>query len=210
MKKPRAKAKVDWEDEVEVIAPNKQALSNIEKLITKAIGLSKQIDELKQMTNVLVEDFDKIMYHLIPDAMSSAGVSKFTTTQGVKVEVDDFLSGSLPKEDVKKREAALQWLHANGGLDIIKGMIVIPFSKGEHNFKEAIKSNLRDLKADYKEVEDVHASTLKAFAREKMKKGEEVPFETLGLFAGRRAKIENVKEVPEGVRRRKKVEQGDS
>ena len=39
------------------------------------------------------------------------------------------------------------------------------------------------------EAESVHPQTLAAFAREKLKAGEEVPLDLLGLYAGRQAKV---------------------
>jgi hypothetical protein len=39
------------------------------------------------------------------------------------------------------------------------------------------------------ESEGIHAQTLLAFVREKLRNGEEVPIDTLGLYAGRVAKV---------------------
>jgi hypothetical protein len=51
---------------------------------------------------------------------------------------------------------------------------------------------LDSVDAEYVDQNDVPHMTLKAFARERLRNGEEVPLELLGWFAGRKASIDNL------------------
>lgn len=188
------KKPIDLEEELGVTTPDLDQLKTLEEMVNKALLLTKQIEDMQATMTAWNIDLYKITWQLIPDAMSAAGVNKFTTKDGFKVEIEDFIRGSLPKDDEAKRKAAIEWLMENGGADIVKGQIIVPFAKGDHNYKEEIKANLKGMKADFLENEDVHPMTLKAFAREKIRRAEEIPLELLGLFAGRKAEIIKPKE----------------
>ena len=103
-------------------------------------------------------------------------------------EVSDFVAGSLTKKP-EERKAALEWLASNGAADMIKSEVSVEFGKTEHNLAKDLAAKLAAEGYFVEESEGIHAQTLLAFVREKMRNGEEVPLETLGLFAGRVAKV---------------------
>ena len=89
---------------------------------------------------------------------------------------------------------ALQWIENNGGKEIIKSTLTAEFEKGAGNLerKNMAAEALSEMGVPFIDAETVHPMTLAAFAREKLKGGEEVPIESLGLYAGRQAKITRV------------------
>ena len=89
------------------------------------------------------------------------------------------------------RAAALKWLEEHEGRSIIKGTITAEFERGEDNSEKRNRAAeaLSALSVDFVEQEGVHPQTLAAYARERIKNGEEVPLDLLGLYSGRMAKI---------------------
>jgi hypothetical protein len=111
---------------------------------------------------------------------------------GFKVTIKDFLSGSLPKDE-EKRSSALEWLRDVGAEDLIKNELHAHFDRGQDNIAGHIAGALEENKIKYEQTIGVHPSTLKAYARERMERGEDVPLELLGLYAGRIAEIKEKK-----------------
>lgn len=194
MKDPLNNILPEEEEELYVSAPSSEKLNDIEKLVNEAVARKTRIDKMKKIYDEAVKQYKELVEKKLPDMMASAGTREFTTDGGVTITIKDRMEGALPKEDEQKRKAALQWLMDNGGAAIIKGEIVVPFDKGEHNFKEEIKRNLTDINADFFEWEEVHHMTLKSFAREKIRNGEEVPLLLLGLSSFRIAEIKGDEE----------------
>lgn len=182
------------DDELYLATPNSTQLNDMEHLVNEAVELNKQVDKIKKQLDEKTKELHRVTRGQIPDMMASCGISHFTTSKGLRVSIKDVIDGSLPKEDEEKRKAALNWLMNHDGSGIISGEIVIPFSKGQHNYKEEIKTALERIAADYFESEEVHHMSLKAFARERIRNGEEVPLQLLGLRALRFAQISGIDE----------------
>jgi hypothetical protein len=174
----------------DIVAPNKEQLKSIEQLAQKAYQLMGLIDTHEAALKAHKAELAELTHKLLPDAMTAAGTASFITTTGVKISIKEIVSGSLPKDESRRSEA-LRWLENNGGLSIIKGSIEAQFERGEDNAQKRNQTAeiLNKLGIDFVENESVHPQTLAAFAREKLKNGEEVPLETLGLWAGRQAKV---------------------
>ena len=177
-------------DDLAVSAPSGDQLKTIEDLVNRAFELVRNIDEYEAALKALKADLQVLTHNSIPEAMTLAGTSSFKTTKGVKVDIKDYVSGTLPKDDYA-RARALSWLEENGAAAIIKGTITAEFPKGEDNaaLRSQAAEALSNLHVDFYEQEGVHPQTLAAFARERVKHGEPVPFEMLGLSTGRMAKI---------------------
>jgi hypothetical protein len=187
---PKSKPSADEiESALGVNAPNVEQLKSIEQLVNGGIALVQRIEKGEALLKELKAQLHQLTTVTLPDQMSSAGTSLFKNEEGWKVEVKPFVAGSLPKEE-EKRTAALEWIRSVQAGDIIKNRLAVEFERGEDNIAGEIKAKLDELGMDYELKEDVHPQTLLSFARERMKGGEEVPLETLGLYAGRNAKIE--------------------
>jgi hypothetical protein len=151
-----------------------------------------ELEEMIQGMEATLSDFKSRMTHLkiqeLPDLMAENGLSQFRTSSGATIEVNDFVAGSLTKES-NARKTALEWLATNGAADMIKTEVSVEFGKTEHNRAKDLAAKLAQDGYFVDEKEGIHAQTLLAFVREKLRNGEEVPLETLGLYAGRTAKV---------------------
>lgn len=163
-------------------------LQDLKKAVSNAVSKMKELEQLEEAAKALRSEIHHINSRVIPEIMASTGFNKYRTDKGEVVEIKDFVSGSLPK-DPDRRQAALDWLTENKGGDLIKHAISMAFGRDEQKEARKVAATLKKLGVEFKDEMSVHAGTLGAFARERMKKGEEVPLDLLGLFAGRMANI---------------------
>lgn len=156
----------------------------------KAIDMEQVITDMEEQTRRLKSDLQKVKNIDIPDLMAQVQQNDFTTTDGWKVEIQNFVSGTLPKEPDRRR-MAMEWLENNGAADIIKTEIRVTFDKEERELAQSVMRLLEgynEATLDPEMSSSIHPQTLLAHARERLRKGEEIPT-FLGLFAGRVAKI---------------------
>lgn len=177
------------EKELGVQAPSDSELVSIAERVNEAATLARRIEAGETLLKQLKEALHLLTTRTLPDAMRAARTEMFKSEDGVKVSLVPFMNGSLPKEE-EARKAALIWLEKNGAKDLIKTEFDIALGRGQLKDAKKLRKQLEVLGLDYKEKEGVHAQSLYAFAREKMKAAEELPLHLLGLFAGTSAKIE--------------------
>lgn len=162
---------------VRLIAMAREVIST-EKLVSE---LEDNLSECKRRLNNL-----KIVQ--LPELMSECGVSEFKTDNGFKIFLGDFVSGSLPKDEYR-RDEAIRWLEENGAESLIKTEVNLQFEKSQHNRALSLIADLADQGYHVTSKMGVHPQTLIAHVKERLRKGDEVPLDLLGLYAGRTAKI---------------------
>jgi hypothetical protein len=165
-------------------APN---LSEIKEAASKLVGLQAIRDGLEEQIKSVGAQITELAQTKLPDMMAQAGLSSITLDGGAKIVVEDFCSGSLPR-DPEKRAAAVQWLVDNGAEGIVKANVTVEFGKAEFSVAQATQAMLKDQGLEAQLVENVHPQTLAAFGRERMRNGEPLP-DVLGLFVGKKAKV---------------------
>jgi hypothetical protein len=164
------------------------ALAEIVKSATRAVFLEHVIEGLDEELTRARKELNELKFVRIPDAMAQAGLTSFALADGSQVKVEDFVQGSLPKDPLT-RTLAVSVLEQHGGEALIRNQVVVPFDRKDHNRAINLARELEDRGLMVNVVHDVHAQTLQAFVREKLRAGEQLPWEALGIFVGRRAKI---------------------
>jgi hypothetical protein len=164
------------------------ALAEIVRSAERAVLLERLVEEMEEDITKLRKELNELKFVRIPDSMAQAGFTHFALKDGSQVKVEDFVQGSLPKDPLT-RTLAVSVLEQHGGEALIRNQVVIPFDKKDHNRAINLARELEDRGLTVNVVHDVHAQTLQAFVREKLRAGEQLPWEALGIFVGRRAKI---------------------
>lgn len=143
-------------------------------------------DQLKEAKNGLLKLTDEDL----PAALQELGISSFELDDGSKVTVRSTYGAHIKNEN---KEEAFGWLETHGHDGIIKNTVSCDFGRGDHQeaqqFVELASS--RGLVPIQKT--DVHSSTLKAWAKEQVESGAELPMELFGIFVGQRAIIRRKK-----------------
>ena len=160
------------------------------KLIEKKKNFAKEEERLK----ILKAQIREIEEKELPDAMASCnGMTRFDLEDGSQISVKDDIFCSI-RADVKAD--ALKWLEENGHAELIKHDVKISFPKGKYDqadkLIEVLSKNFKDI--PYDEKSDVHAQTLKAFAKEQYKLGEQLPEEYFSVYEASIAKVKLGKE----------------
>lgn len=142
-------------------------------------------EELKAAQRVLLD----ISQVRLPALMDAAGMTKITTVDGVQVSVREIIRGGIKSGN---EPLAFKWLEEQGHGDLIERQFRIDFNKGEEAWARKFEADLRKRKREVRlEISrGVHASTLQAFVREQLEKGEDVPLDTLGVYRQRITKID--------------------
>jgi hypothetical protein len=190
-------------------------LDKIVALVKEGAAIQETIESLTEALKVNVGRFNRIKQVELVNLMKEANMGKYESEDGkIKTKLDNYVSGSLPKDEHDKEEA-LKVLEEAGGAALIKTDVAVRFPKNMHNaakdffvkvqelLKEYDPSDEIDFEPEFKE--GVHAASLQAFAREKIRKGEELNYEALGLTVGQHVKFEFYEEDEKGKLKKKKA-----
>lgn len=130
----------------------------------------------------------------LPNEMERVGIQEFTLKNGMKVKLKTQVRTSIAGE---KKGPAIQWLRDHGRDAIIQQVVSVAFGKGEdRKARELLKRLARSVRNySFDAEEKVPSSTLAAFVREALAKGEAIPLETFGVFRQNLSEIEMPGEV---------------
>lgn len=157
----------------------------IAELANKQLDLERSVAELEEMLKAEKEKLRVVQEHDLPDALAEAGVSEIRLADGSRVKAEPFVTAHISKA---KADEAHSWLEENGHGGIIKREVTAKFGKGDDNFAIAVEAlQMRGIAVDTKE--SVHHSTLRAFAKEQIELGTDLPVDLFGLYSGFKAKI---------------------
>lgn len=159
--------------------------------LSEAIALERMIATWDEDLKTARAALHKARTGTIPDLMAELQMDE-VTFKGWKVTVSDFVSGSMPKE-ATKLAAAIKWLedHEAGGL--IKTAIAVSFGREQNEEAKATYEGLVSEGLAATMGSTVHAQTLQSFARQRIKDGDPIEPEILGLYVGKVAKMKEVK-----------------
>lgn len=172
-------------------------LNDVRALAESQKVIEEQIEALEAQITLKKAEHKKIAEYELPEMLNFVGLPSITLSDGSTITVKENIHASITDEN---REAAHTWLRQNGYEDLIKNVVSVSFGKGEdkdalllvHNINVmADQGALKFGTVDQKEA--VHASTLRAFVKERLKTGEPLPVETFKLFIGQVCEIRKPK-----------------
>lgn len=172
------------------------SLGLLQKKFAEVIELKGMVDQLEADLSAAKQQLNLLNTSVIPDIMVQLQMEE-CVFRGWKVKVGEFVSGSLPKE-FERRASAIQWLESHDGGDLIKTSLTVAFSRSQHNEAMNLAGDLEQQGFAASIDSTVHPQTLAAWARERMKNGEDIDPEVLGLYTGRVAKFAQIKEKARG------------
>lgn len=155
------------------------ALSQISNLAKMQLIAEQEVAQVEAELRLRKEHLRHVQEDLLPQAMAEAGMRSFVLETGEKITIKEDMTLSIPKEN---KAAALCWLAENGCGDLLKHTVSVDFGKGED--AAATQFLERCTAAGYHPVEkeDVNSATLKAFVKESLSRGVDMPLELFGAF----------------------------
>jgi hypothetical protein len=126
----------------------------------------------------------------IPNLMQQAGVSMLRLADGSSVEVKPQYAAKIP---ISKQDEAYTWLRDNGYGDIIKNNVTVTFGKSEDNAARSVFHDLKEAGHNVVQKEKVEPMTLKAFVKEQIQNGHNIPMDLFGVYVANKTNIKGEK-----------------
>jgi hypothetical protein len=177
-----------FEQDAGALQVKNEDLDSVGALARRAKLLEKEIDELDTVLKERKEQQRKLLEESIPAMLQELGMKKFVMADGSTIDVKPFYSASIKEEN---RAVAYQWLRDNGYDDIIKNTVSVRFGRNEDKLCETLINTLRQQNYPVEQTEKIEPQTLKAWAREMVERGQEIPTETFSLYVGHKATIKS-------------------
>ena len=166
---------------------NQSGISTISNLCKQQVALEQRIADLEQELKDTKREHRKIAEDLLPAAMDECNLSELKMDDGSEIKVSPYYSASIPKD---RSEEAFSWLTEAGRGSLIKNHVTAAFGRGEDNLAKDLLAELDQRGMQMQTKTWVEPMTLKSFVREQVEKGENLPYDLLGIFVGQRAKIQ--------------------
>lgn len=161
-------------------------LEKIASLASDLLRLESRIEATRETLKKLESMHRRIAEVELPEAMDSAEVSEFKMIDGRKISVNTEYHAGIPKS---REQEAYDWLRLNGFDGIIKRDISVKFGKGEDADAARVLAVLSQAGVEPESKQAIHHSTLKAFVKELVEEGIDVPLDLFGAYIIRRAKV---------------------
>ena len=160
--------------------------SDIAKSCNKLLETQKEIDKLEDKLKTFKTTETTLSEQTIPNLMQQAGVSLIKLKDGSSVEIKPFYAARIPSSKV---EEAFEWLRVNGHGDLIKNNVMLTFGRKQDNEAKSLVAELREKGHNVKQAEKVEPMTLKAFVKEQIQGGKNVPADLFGVYVPSKTKI---------------------
>jgi hypothetical protein len=134
------------------------------------------VTELEENLKICKEQLARQSSEIVPNMMIELGISEFKLDNGYKVSVSDDYVAKLPAEDWR----AFQWLRQNGLDGIIKSQITVSYGKGEDEMAQKLMDWMSEQGILAMQKTTIHPQTLKAFVKERISAGRDLPLEFFG------------------------------
>jgi len=120
----------------------------------------------------------------LPELMNQMQMLDFTMQSGKKVKLNTFYDAKI-----KDKKVAFDYLEKQGDTAIIKDTITLSFDRGDIEKANEITEDLANKGVALARKEAVHPSTLKAYVKEAIESGANIPMEAFGIYIGNRVTI---------------------
>lgn len=165
-------------------------LKAVADLVRQQLVLERRIEDLEDELKRTQQNLAKISQEILPEALAEHGLSELKMEDGSKITVSQFIQAHISKE---KQEDAFDWLREHNFDDLIKNVVSLEFGKGEDDHARDVMETLTNRGYWPQNKQSVHPSTLKAFVKEQVEKGAEIPSDLFGVFIGKKAVIKKGK-----------------
>jgi predicted nuclease with TOPRIM domain len=149
-------------------------------------NLDNKIKDVEEELGKLKSKYRELSEVDIPSMLSELGLSEITLADGNKISTATYYSARISDD---KRDEAFSWLNDNGFADIIKNTVSVSFGRDEDDSARKLVDSLEDNGYATAQKKWVEPMTLKAFVREQVEKGSDLPLETFNVYIGQKTRI---------------------
>lgn len=161
--------------------------SSLELLIKYAkdqLALETRIERGEKVMTELKAQLQQLRTKTIPDLMTELGIDEFKLNTGEKITIKPFYTAS-----VVNMTTFYEWLKEHGHEHILKVDVLVPVGKGQVEKAEKIQKKILGSGITCNVVTTIHPQTLKAFVKERIEAGEDIPVECARTYVGKQTNI---------------------
>ena len=166
------------------------SLKEMSDLCAEQAAIEEEMKQLEEQLKAKAKAARKLSQEIIPAKMQELGLESLTLKDGSAVKVKQLVQASIP---VRHRETAFQWLRDRGHGDLIKNQISAEFGKGEDKSAGEFIDNIKSLGYEPKQKVWVEPMTLKAFVKEQIQNGHNIPMDLFGVYVANKTNIKGEK-----------------
>lgn len=152
-------------------------LAAVQLMANKQLDLERQVVEAEKNLSDLKEQLRHVKEETIPMMMQELDLQDFTLSTGEKVKCKREVYASIPAAN---KEDAYNWLVEHDFGSIIKTEMVAEFGRGELEKAQSVQLALAAQGLTTSLTQSVHAQTLKAFLKEQIEAGKDIPLDLFG------------------------------
>lgn len=154
-------------------------LTEVKSLVDALIEKDNSVLCAESLLKKEKEEARRLREEVIPCALQELGMTKIVLESGESITLSQEVYATIPAD---KKPDAFNWLESNGFGGLIKVDVVTSFGKGQLKDAEALNLELYQKGLAAKMSQTVHPQTLKAFIKEQLGKGADVPLDLFGAM----------------------------
>lgn len=157
-------------------------MSDLQRIVKLAELLVEQTTQVNNLTALLATAKTALLKterEDLPMLMSEVGLTEVKLEDGRKIAVVEDCSCGMT--DATRNEG-IGWLIGHGFGGLVKTSVAVTFGRGERETAEEVGKELREKFDDVAVIATVHPSTLKAFVKEQLAAGAEVPMDLFNVY----------------------------
>ena len=162
------------------------SLKTLTEKATEMIRLEELVEDKQASLKATQKELKALAEEEIPALLSEVGLSEITLSNGAKISTNAYYFARITEHN---RDEAFTWLQDNGHGDIIKNTVSVSFGRDEDVDAEKLLTNLQDDGFTTSGKKWVEPMTLKAFVREQVENGNDLPLETFNVYIGQKTRI---------------------
>jgi hypothetical protein len=178
-----------FEEDADALQVSDELVTGIAGLARSAKLLEKEIEDLEKTLSEKTEQYRKLTEQAIPEALAESGMKSFVMGDGSSISIRPFYGASIPKT---RQAEAFQWLRDHGFDDLIKNTVSVRFGRNEDELCTGLMQSLQQQGFPVEQNQKIEPQTLKAWAKERIEKGQPIDTELFGVYIGQKAIIKSV------------------
>ena len=177
---------MDLEKESTLIKVDTGKSKDLSELCARLLELQRQITRCEENIKELRSQERLLSENEIPNLMQQAGITSLKLMDGSSVSFKPEYYAKIP---VSKTNEAFDWLSFNGFGDLIKNQVSLTFGKSEDNVANSLVEDLKSKGHNVSQKKKVEPQTLKAFVKEAIQNGQNVPMDLFGIYISNKTTI---------------------
>jgi hypothetical protein len=174
----------DYTDYVD--APEGDGLAELRRLADELDEAERELRRAEVALKEAQSRVKELSEETVPAKMQEVGLESLKTPAGFTVEIKEDVFAHISKAN---EAAAFRWLEDNGHGGMIKRHVIVMFNKDQEAIACNLEHELSDKFPGVTQKRQVHAGTLRAWARSRLEEGDDVPVDLFGIHTRRVAKI---------------------